>query len=155
MASRRFQRGVWQLNELSHTRKGNAHRNATSRILHFSSICFVFQLFSTWALLFFFLHIFYIIRRPRHNHFLVNWVQKHITGFFSVAWASFLFCILYQYCNHKVETKFCTVLAYRVGFWMGQFLAGWAIGWADGSNIIVIFCGVCKQQFSFFHFFFS
>jgi len=32
---------------------------------------------------------------------------------------------------------------------MGQFLAGWAIGWADGSNIIVIFCGVCKQQFSF------
>ena len=32
-------------------------------------------------------------------------------------------------------------------------LTGWAIGWADGSNIIVIFCGVCKQQFSFFHFF--
>ena len=140
--------------------KPHSQRQCTQKchVKNFAFFIYLFCfsiIFNVGIIVFFFLHIFYIIRRPRHNHFLVNWVQKHITGFFSVAWASFLFCILYQYCNHKVETKFCTVLAYRVGFWMGQFLAGWAIGWADGSNIIVIFCGVCKQQFSFFHFFFS
>lgn len=118
----------------------------------FSSIFFVFQLFSTWALLFFFLHIFYIIRRPRHNHFQ-SIGYKNTSLVFSLS-PELHFCfVLYQYCNHKVETKL--VQYQHIGWDLdGPVLAGWAIGWADGSNIIVIFCGVCKQQF-FLSFLFS
>ena len=119
----------------------------------------IFHLFFCFSIIFnvgiivFFFYIYFISYGGRGIIIFQSIGYKNTSLVFSLS-PELHFCfVLYQYCNHKVETK---LVQYQHIGWalVGPVLTGWAIGWADGSNIIVIFCGVCKQQFFFLSFLF-